>query len=510
MKALKIIFYFINAILYLLTIALWVMLSEELTLNLCVTIVTLSLSALLLFKDRAVYAKYYESKWFKGFTAALLSGFLLFCILGVLNYLFYKHPKVFDFTQDRLNSLTPQSETVLQTLRGEVKVKVFARKEELPVYQGLLQLYRNVKSDLKIELYDVELHPDLVSAYGITKPGTMIVEMAGKSTMVTESEELALTNAMIKVARIKDPVVFNVQGHGELSPDPKKLEGMGDFLTLVQKSNVIIKNLSLNDLGAIPAEVDMLMIWGPRQAFHDQEIALIDQYLNKGGKLLVALDPDLNKDVFKNLRDLLLKRGIEIKNHLIVDKISQVNGSNGLAPLVKAFSPDHPVVQGFEGPVFFPVASPVSRTEAAIAEGRSFEILAFTSPFPGSWGETNPHEFLKGDLNYNEGVDDKGPVGVMGAYEDKKTQEKIVVLGNSTLIANRYTKFSQNQVLVTRAISWLSSDDLIGQFNLPFGKDEPIFVGSVQMAVIFYFSVIFLPLMLFALAFYFFWRRRKL
>lgn len=510
MKALKIIFYFINVILYLLTVALWIMLSDEITLNLCVTVVTFSMTALLLFKDKALYAKYYESKWFKGFTAALLSSLLLFCILGVTNYLFYKHPKVFDFTQDRLNSLTPQSETVLQTLRGEVTVKVFARKEELPVYQGLLQLYRNVKSDLKIELYDVELHPDLVSAYGITKPGTMIIEMAGKSTMVTESEELSLTNALIKVARSKDPVVLNVQGHGELSPDPKKLEGMGDFITLAQKSNIIFKNVSLNDIGTIPAEVDVLMIWGPRQAFLDNEVIIVDQFLQRGGKLLIALDPDLNKDVLKNLRDVLLKRGIEIKNHLIVDKVSQVNGSNGLAPLVKAFSPDHPVVQAFEGPVFFPVASPVSRTEAAIAEGRSFEILAFTTPFPGSWGETNPKEFLSGELNYNEGKDDKGPVGVMGAYEDKKTQEKIIVLGNSTLIANRYTKFTQNQALILRALSWLSSDDLIGQFNLPSGKDEPIFVGSVQMAVIFYFSVIFIPLMLFALAFYFFWRRRKL
>lgn len=510
MRGLKIFFYVINGILYFLTMALWIMLSEELTLNICVTLVTLSLTALLLFKDRENFEKYYKSRWFKGFSAAVLSSLLLFCILGVLNYLFFKHPYVLDLTQDRMNSLTKQSEVVLQTLRGEVTIKAFARKEELPLYESLLQLYRNVKSDLRFELYDVELHPDLVSSYGITRPGTLVVEMGGKQTLVTQPEEIAITNALIKVARKKDPVILNIQGHGELEPDPKKKEGMGDFVNLAQASHFVFKNASIASFDKIPEDVDLVMLWGPRTALLDQELALIERYLEQGGKLLVSLDPDLNKDNFKNLRDLLLKKGIEIENHLVVDRLNQVNGSNGLAPIIKNFNKEHSITQNFEGPAFFPVASSLRKTEAALAEGRSFELLAFTSPFPGSWEETNPREFLSGKLEFNEGVDRQGPVAVMGAFEDKKTNERIVVFGNSTLISNRYNKFGQNQVLALQSLSWLTSEDQIAQFNLPLGKDEPIFVGSTQMSVIFYFSVLFVPLVLFALAFYFFWRRRKL
>jgi len=510
MKGLKILLYTINGILYFLTVALWIMLTDELTLNFSVTAVTICFSLLLIIKDRTTFSKYYQSKWFKGLSSALLSAFLLFCILGLGNYLFYKHPVVWDLTKDRMNSLTKQSEVVLHSLKGEVIVKVIAHKDELPLFKALLQLYQNLKSDLKVEFYDIDLHPELVTAYGVTKSGMMVVEKLEKKELVSEGEELTLTNALIKVSRQKRPLIFFSEGHGELEIDPTKKEGIGDFITQAKNAHFDFRPMLLNSLDKIPEEFDVVMIWGPKTPFLESEISVLENYLQKGGKILLALDPDVNKDNFKNLRELLLKKGLEIQNSLVVDRVSFVNGSNGTIPIVKSFNTSHPLIGPFEGQVFFPLAAAVNKTEAAISEGRSVELLAFTSPFPASWSDKNPREIISGKLSYHQGVDQQGPIAIVGALEQKQSGEKIVVFGNSTFIANRYGKFGQNQVLALQSLSWLTDDDLIGRFNLPEGKDEPIFIGNTQISVIFYFSVLFVPFLLFLIAFFFFWRRRKL
>ena len=109
---------------------------------------------------------------------------------------------------------------------------------------------------------------------------------------------------------------------------------------------------------------------------------------------------------------------------------------------------------------------------------------------------------------FNEGEDHKGPLGYLAAYE--KENKKMVVFGNSTFVQNSYQKFPKNFMLFLNAINWVSGEERLIAFNNPVIEDRPIFMSKNQIGVIFYFTVIFCPLMLAIAAFVLYKRRQKL
>ncbi len=57
-------------------------------------------------------------------------------------------------------------------------------------------------------------------------------------------------------------------------------------------------------------------------------------------------------------------------------------------------------------------------------------------------------------------------------------------------------------------MSWIVGEDRLVSFNLPIIQSEQIFISDNQLGVVFYFSVIFAPLLLIVLSIYIYRRRR--
>lgn len=495
----------LNIVLYLVIVATWIALPEYMTLNVSITVVNLAISCFYVILNREKFKKFYLSGQFKGLTSALLSTFLIFVILGFINYLAFKNPIQWDFSTRKKNSVTKQSANIVRSMKGPINIKVFSTKREWPPISGLLDLYRYEKSDISIQFIDVELRPVEVKKYEITQVPSVIFEFAERKEYATgELSELKFTNSLIKIARKEAPLIFYSTGHDELSLTSTENEGGLNLSKLVKKSSYEVRNVSLNQLSEIPSFVKALVIWGPKSGFFDNEIKVIDKYLKQGGKLLIALDPNFGEDRIPKLRKYLTTWGIKISNNLVIDRIQKVDGSSGSVPIVQKFEEGHPVTNSSKGPVFFPLVSSVSSLNDDV------RILAQSTPYPASWAETSADEFIDGKVTYNEGRDIKGPVGFMASFEKEGEKTKIMAFGNSSFVINTYTRFPKNFILFVNSLSWLADNENLISFNLPVIKDEPVFVSSTQKGVIFYFSVVFLPLVLFGVSFFFYRRRLKL
>ena len=299
-------------------------------------------------------------------------------------------------------------------------------------------------------------------------------------------------------------------GHQELLLEEKDKTGLS-FLDNILKDNylnIVSKNLSI--LKRIPKEVDALIIWGARSDLTSKEIFVVDEYLQSGGKLLISIDPRPNGDKTPELRKFLKKWNIDILNNLVVDKIEHISGSQGTVPLVKTFANDHWITNGFHGQVFFPLTSSVNKVEG-VFHGE-FTPIAFSSPFPASWAESNFNELFAGKVVFSEGKDRKGPIALGGTWTGvtgKNKHARIVAFGNSTFVQNSYNKFLDNFQLFTNSLIWLIEDNELPSM-ISDKKSIPVFIGKTQISVIFYFSVIFAPIILFALSFYFYKRKQKL
>lgn len=503
-------FWFVNIVLYLVTVAVWISIPEVLTLNISVSVFSLCLTAVLIICDRERFEILYSSPQFKKMMATILSAFLIFCILGVVNYLFFKHPLKLDVTKIKANSLTEESVLLMKKLKGPVSATVFARKNEALAILPLVELYRFEKSDISIDVVDVELRPDLVKTVGITKSGSILFEYKGRQIVVDEISELDITNAMIKLARKRDPVVIFTSGHGEWSIDEKKKEGISRIKNFLEASYFDIRQVGLASITDLPPHLDLLVIWGPKTAFMEGEIGMVKRFLDRGGKLLIALDPSFKDDKSGSLRALVQKWGIKVANDIVMDRIRHISGSNGTVPMVDKIKNDHPSLSGVSGPVFFPLASSVSKLEVPGLEG-DVTTMINTTHFPASWADSDPSELVNGKVTFSADNDTRGPVSLMAVYDEtgKTKPVKIAVFGNSTFIQNSYAKFGKNYKLFLNTASWLVSDDLIDSFNLPIGRNDPIVMSTPQIGIIFYFSVIFPPVILFGLALFTYKRKRN-
>jgi ABC-type uncharacterized transport system involved in gliding motility auxiliary subunit len=269
----------------------------------------------------------------------------------------------------------------------------------------------------------------------------------------------------------------------------------------MKSSALEVRPLNLLSAQDIPFDAKAIVIWGPKTALQPNEINIIEGFLKRGGRVLLGLDPDLNGDQHRALRNLFVKYNLIIRNDLVMDKKSFVNGSEGSIPLIDTYNHEHAITKKFRGQVFFPLCSSIEKM------GDNTTSLMSTSDFPASWGETSIKEIANKNSSFTKGQDAEGPLSVAATFEDAKN--KIVVFGNSTFVLNSYLKFGANYTLFLNSLSWLVDEDRLISFNLPIIQSEPVFISAPQLGIVFYFSVIFVPLILFGVAVVVYRRRRN-
>jgi ABC-2 type transport system permease protein len=191
----------------------------------------------------------------------------------------------------------------------------------------------NLKSQLKAGEQQQLLYPVALVRY---KEKVMPVELySGSSKAITYSEinsaeammEFKFADAINKLVQTGKPMVAYSAGNGE----PGDVRSY-DLANSVLLKDYNLKTLNLNAQLAIPDTFELLIIVKPTQKFTDEEKLKIDQYVMRGGKLLLfidKLDAEMDSLRIKNevvaydrglgLDDLLFKYGARINSDLVMD-----------------------------------------------------------------------------------------------------------------------------------------------------------------------------------------------
>ncbi len=119
--------------------------------------------------------------------------------------------------------------------------------------------------------------------------------------------------------------------------------------------------------GEVPADADVVAIVGPTRAYTESEITALEAFLDRGGRLLVALDPLIEPAGTMRptrLEEMLATRGVSVNDDLVVDPSRRLPFYDLSAVYLEDF-PSHPVTSGLEGfAVLFTVARSLTRTMA--------------------------------------------------------------------------------------------------------------------------------------------------
>lgn len=119
--------------------------------------------------------------------------------LGLVNFLAFKNPIQYDFSEFTRNSLSQESINILKSFHGEISFKLFARQTEQESYKKLFEIYRFTKNDIGIEYIDVDLNPSKLQQYLITKSPSLIIEAQQRMEKVETINEYNITNAISKI-----------------------------------------------------------------------------------------------------------------------------------------------------------------------------------------------------------------------------------------------------------------------------------------------------------------------
>jgi ABC-type uncharacterized transport system involved in gliding motility auxiliary subunit len=481
----------------------------------------------------AAYVALNLSSLKKGFTrkAFLYSGNLLLVVvlvLGILvlvNYFLSKHHTRVDLTSAKLHSLSGQSVKVLKSLKKDISVKAFFREGNpgRGTFENLMKIYAYESPRIKYELIDPDKNPGLVKRYEVTQDGMIVFESGDKDGRITAASEEDVTNAVIKLTREKKKVICFLEGHGEASVEES---GDGGYSTVkgdLEKLGYEVKKQALALAEGFPADCALLVVPGPKKALLPNEIETIGKYVDRGGRVLFMIDPETDP----GLSPLLAGYGVRLRNDLIVDTVSRLLGGDYFMPVVSEYE-DHEITRGFRYATFFPYARSVEASETK-PEGATLTVIAKTSP--NSWSE---RRLDQKQVKFDKDLDGPGPVSLAlvatlkakaveksaaaaegadagAAATGAETPEaRLAVVGDSDFAANRYLGLSGNANFFLNMVNWLTEEADLISIQPRTSSPRTLQMSPSQGRLLFFVSVILLPLAILVLGVAVWLRRRAL
>ena len=106
--------------------------------------------------------------------------------------------------------------------------------------------------------------------------------------------------------------------------------------------------------------------------------------------------------------------------------------------------------------------------------------------------------------------DQKGPfvLGAAGTYTGDKGSGRFIVTGSSSWVANFFLRFNGNRDLFLNMMNWMSSDEDLISIRPKEPEDRRLNMTRHQMSLVFYSSVIVIPLLIVAAGVGMWWQRR--
>ncbi len=445
--------------------------------------------------------RFLTTRSFRYTTNIVVMSLVVFGIVVLINVILNKHGSRWDTTKGKLFSLSAQSKKIVQELKSDVNVKAFFRPSNQQAAQDLLEEYANQSSKFKYEMIDPDVNPALVKEYNIENYGTIVLEHGEKREKVTASTEQDITNALIKVTREGEKKIYFTTMHGEHDIDEVSPEALNEARKKIEAENYKVEKIFLAEKGKVPDDCAVLVIAGPKKDLLESEYQAIDEYLEKGGKLLVLLDPDQ-----PDLQGLLAKWNFDIGNNTIVDvsPVGQLFGAGYGSPVISSYEP-HEITKDFNLMTIFPLARSVT-PDSVPNSGIKVQSLAKTTEFPGSWGETT---LTEAEIDFDEGRDLKGPVSIAAVAEKdvptapdsttegesiKERKTRIGVFGDSDFVTNAYFHLQGNGDLFLNVISWLAEQGDLISIRAREPEDNRVSLTAQQSQIIFWLGVVLLPL----------------
>jgi ABC-type uncharacterized transport system involved in gliding motility auxiliary subunit len=439
---------------------------------------------------------------------------VVLAVLGAINFLANRHNKSWDSTSNKQFSLSDQTRKVVRNLDRDVKITYFDETMRFPQARDLLDRYDTLSTRLTVEYIDPVRRPQVAREAGFRRDAPILVAAGDRQEEARSLNEEDVTGALIRALKTGERVACFVSGSGEHGIDDAGRNGYSSLKEALERSNYQTRTISLLAAGAdgkpeVPGGCTLLVVGGPRHSYPQPAVDAIRAYVENGGSALVMMGPPLSlgggDEVSPNpeLAKLLESWGVVPQRDLALDT-SGIGGIFGLGPEVPLVTnyDTHAIVRDMREVA---TAFPLSRTlEVASGEKTSVERLFSTSD-----NSYATNKLASAQIRIDTKSDRKGPLTLAAAGTHQGDKEgRFVVVGSSLWAANGYLRFNGNRDLMLNMVNWLTADEDLISIRPREARDQRLDLTSQKMSIVFWFSVVFLPLGVIASGIVTWWRRR--
>ena len=273
---------------------------------------------------------------FQGGSYALAISAVVLALLVVVNILASALPTAwtkYDISAAKLYSITSNTKVVVNALDQDVTIYWIVQSgEEDDIIENLLGKYESLSDHIQVVKRNPDVYPTFAQQYTdeTVVNNSLVVECGERSRYIGYDEiyltqadmytysyttsfdgEGAITSAIDYVVSEDQMQLYLLEGHGEA-------ELPSDFSDQIERENIQTQTFSLLNVDAIPEDADALLIYEPSSDLSEEEVNLLRDYTENGGKLLVIAGPT-EDDKLENLYALLSDYGVEACEGVVVE-----------------------------------------------------------------------------------------------------------------------------------------------------------------------------------------------
>ena len=441
----------------------------------------------------------------------LSAGVLLVAALvGIVNYLGMRYYHRFDWTSSQIYSLSEKTGAILAGLDRDIDVTLFlpdasplhdSSKELLERYaaksprihfraisadKNLIEAQRLVDkfqlSNLNVVVFESGNDRRVVEESALADYDYSALQYGGSPELTGFKGEEAFSGAILELVESRKPKVLLTSGHGELALDEPGAGGLSGVAGLVGKENVELTSWASLGQAEVPPGTDLLVIAGAKARFVEPELAAFGRYLDRGGRMLVLLDPELAPAgglVATGLESWLDAYGVQVGANIVVDPGATVP-LYGAETLFAGASGGHPIVRSLEqAKVGVIVALARSVAAGRAPDGTAAQVLLETTA--EGWGESDlanlravakDSKDLTGPVPLAVAVSAQAKDAAPADLEDEEMTPpapkpaadaaganapawRLVVIGDSDFATNSLLSLSGNPTMLANTFNWL-------------------------------------------------------
>jgi ABC-type uncharacterized transport system involved in gliding motility auxiliary subunit len=331
---------------------------------------------------------------------------IVLAILVVLALLGERYSWRWDLTGDRSQSLSKITQNILAAVQEPLTMTAFLPEGQADRQQAkeLLHNFHLQNRLITVQIVDPERHPAEAQQAGYRLPGNILLEYQGRRQMASSPTEENIVEAIRKLLNPKAKIVYFLTGHGERGAKETDQGSFSQARQALVNEGYEVQDLNLLTQPQVPGEAVVVILAGPEKPLFPNEIKALQDYLNRGGRVLVLLEP--HKDA--GLKDFLGGFGIVLDDRLILDdnQVSRALGASLTMPLVIQYG-SHRITQELSNLVtIFPMARPLFLAKEVPNDIRLTPLAMTTKT---SWAKAGQEWLKQGKADFTPDQDLKGP-----------------------------------------------------------------------------------------------------